>query len=172
MFRAIPATRPCAAACSGRIEIQCSWRAALLAFAWLALFDAMILGAVALPLPARIAICVWAATGCVPTIRASFMLRGSRAVRCLQWSKSGLWAGVGQQEVPVSAEIAAGSFRLGRHLLVLRLKTCDGMRTVLIDGGRQESRSFQRLCRYLESRRHYAPQEGQNQSKTERQRPS
>jgi hypothetical protein len=119
----------------------------------------MTLWAVALPLLARIGICLCAAAACISCIRVTFLLEGSRAVRGLQWSEAGLRAFVGRESKQVSAEIGAGSFRFGRQLLVLRLQTCDGMRTVLIDGARQESRDFRRLCRYLESRRIRLPAE-------------
>jgi len=157
MSRAIPATRPCAETCSGRIEIRSSPRAAALAFTWVAVFVTTTLVAVALPLPARIAICVCAATACIPAIRASMLLGGRRAVRTLYWSESGLRALVGDQAEALSVRLAPGSFRFGRYLLLLRLQTCDGLRVVIIDGGKQGIRSFRRLCRYLESRRHVFP---------------
>jgi hypothetical protein len=123
----------------------------------------MIMTAVALPLPARIAICVCAATICLPSIRAAFLLHGPAAVRALQWSEGGLFARIGHESVEVLVEVAAGSFRLGRQLLFLRLQTCDGMRSVLIDGERQEIQGFRRLCRYLESRRHAFPDKAPNE---------
>jgi len=118
---------------------------------------AMTLAAVDLPLHARIAICVCAATVCAPAIRATFLLAGPAAVRCLRWSGDGLWARFGGETREISAELAPGSFRIGQWLLVLRLKTCDRTACVLIDGGGQQIQGFRRLCRYLESRRHAFP---------------
>ena len=157
MFRTIPARRRYAASCSGRIELRRSRRAAGLAYTWLALFTTMTLTAVALPLVVRIALCAGAATACLPAIRVTFLLEGRQAIRGLQWSETGLRAFIGPGLEAVAAEIGPGSFRFGRQLLVLRLQTCDGMRSVLIDGYGQENRAFRRLCRYLESRRRRVP---------------
>ena len=151
MFRAIPARRPYAATCSGIIEIQPSARAAILALIWIGACMAMTLLAVDLPLPARIALCVCAATVCVPVIRSTFLLAGPAAVRSLRWSGNGLWVRFGGAAQEQSAELAPGSFRMGQFLLVLRLKTCDRTACVLIDGGGQDIQGFRRLCRYLQS---------------------
>jgi hypothetical protein len=151
MFRAIPARRPCAATCYGIVEIQPSVRAAFLALTWISAIMAMTLLAVALPLPARIALCLCAATGCVPVIRSTFLLAGPAAVRSLRWSGNGLWVRFGGRTGEETAELAAGSFRMGQSLLVLRLKTCDRTACVFIDGGGQEIQGFRRLCRYLQS---------------------
>jgi hypothetical protein len=134
-----------------------------MASAWVAIFIVMTLTAVALPLPARIGLCVCAATACVPCIRSVFLLGGPDAVRALQWSDAGLVACIGPELTTVVAKVAAGSFRIGRDLLVLRLQTCDGTRSVLIDGGRQEIQAFRRLCRHLESRRHVFPDKARNE---------
>lgn len=124
-----------------------------LAGLWVTMVDVMILAAVALPLPARIALCVAIATACLCTIRSVILLRGPRAVRSLRWSAAGIRAVIGPETREIPAEIVAGSFRFGRQVLALRLRTCDGMRAVIIDGGRQEVQAFRRLCRHLESRR-------------------
>jgi hypothetical protein len=112
---------------------------------------AMVLLAVDLPLPARIALCICAATVCAPVIRSTFLLAGPAAVRSLRWSGNGLWARFGGDALEQAAELAPGSFRIGQSLLVLRLKTCDRTACVFIDGRGQEIQGFRRLCRYLQS---------------------
>jgi hypothetical protein len=102
-----------------------------------------------LPWPLRGAISFAVLAFNAVAIRSCVLLLGSRAVRALEWS--------GQNEFTVQlasvdelgpASLAAGSFRLG-GLLVLRLRTPSGMRAVLIDGKRQDIRTFRALCRTL-----------------------
>ena len=109
------------------------------------------LAAVALPLPARIAICVAIATPGIVAIRRVFLLRGRRGVRALGWSErvQGFHVVLGSTSSPCPAQLARGSFRLGSLYLVLRLRTCDLVFTVFIDGSRQEVRAFRGLCRRL-----------------------
>ena len=73
-------------------------RAAALAGGWLLLVCAVVIASVALPLLARIGICLAIATPALAAIRTSLLLRGARAVRGLQWSggwtaggRAGLW---------------------------------------------------------------------------------
>jgi hypothetical protein len=129
----------------------------MLALIWIGACMAMTLIAVDLSLPARIALCVCAATICAPVIRSTFLLAGAAAVKSLRWSGNDLWIGFGGGAPEQSAELAPGSFRIGQFLLVLRLKTCDRTACVLIDGGGQDIQGFRRLCRYLESRRRAFP---------------
>ena len=109
------------------------------------------LAAVALPLPARIATCVAFATPGIVAIRRVFLLGGRRGVRALAWSErvQGFHVVLGSGRSPCRAELARGSFRLGSLYLVLRLRTCDRVFTVFIDGSRQEVRAFRGLCRRL-----------------------
>ena len=132
-------------------------RAATVALLWTGAIMMMTLLTVDLPLPARIGLCLCAATLSVAAIRSSILLTGPGAVRGLRWSAEGLWARFGDNVAEIPAELAPGSFRIGQWLLLLRLKTCDRTSSVFIDGGGQEIQGFRRLCRYLESRRHAFP---------------
>jgi hypothetical protein len=111
----------------------------------------MILVAVDLPLPARIATCVAIATPGIAAIRRVFLLRGPRSVRALSWSDRdpalGVRLGAGGHEQPAS--LGRGSFRLGRSYLLLWLQAGRRSSAVFIDGNRQEERAFRGLCRRL-----------------------
>ena len=149
MFRTIPGTRPSAAPCSTRIDLTPSVRAATLAGAWLVLVCGVLLGAVALPLPARIGLCVAIATPGLAAIRRCLLLRGARAVHSLDWGR-GWHAGIGPGGTETPVTLLAGSFRVGRAFLLLWLRSRDGIHAVYIDAGRQEPRAFRRLCRQLQ----------------------
>ena len=75
-----------------RIELNCSpsVRAAVagVASGYVPL-AAVILFALDLPLLARIAICICAATICIATIHSVFLLGGPDAIRALHWSETG-----------------------------------------------------------------------------------
>jgi hypothetical protein len=147
MSRPIRAT-PRSAECScTRIELLPSRRAAVAWFAWLILVFAITICAVALPWPARIAICaVWAVAG-LRTLRSFVQLRGSRAVRAIDWTGGVLTIQVGPARQPVRAAWNRASFRPGRQWLALAFDTPSGRRQVLIDGRSQDTRAFRRLCR-------------------------
>ena len=150
MSRTIPGTRPCVApSCSSRIELAPSRRAAALAASWLILVCAVVIGAVALPLPVRIGLCLAIATPATLAIRRVLLLRGRSAVHILGWQGGAwlAWIGPGRIETPVTLQ--AGSFRVGRLFLLLWLRGRDGIHGIFIDAGRQEPRSFRRLCRQL-----------------------
>jgi hypothetical protein len=109
----------------------------------------VLLVAVALPLPARIGLCVAIATPGLMAIRGGFLLKGRKAVHSLDWS--GDWrAGIGCSPTETPVTLRGGSFRVGRAFLLLWLQSRDGIHGVLIDGGRQEARAFRRLCRRLQ----------------------
>jgi hypothetical protein len=103
---------------------------------------------VALPLPARIGLCIAIATPAMVAIRRCLLLKGPRAVHALEW-RGGFraWVGPGRIETPVT--LRAGSFRVGRAFLLLWLQGRDGIHGVFIDTARQEPRAFRRLCRQL-----------------------
>lgn len=108
----------------------------------------VILVAVALPLPARVGICVAIATPGLAAIRSTLLLRGRSAVVMLRWDTQGWWAGVGREsEMPVT--LRRGSFRLGGAVMVLWLEACDGIHAVCIDADRQNPAAFRGLCRHL-----------------------
>jgi hypothetical protein len=157
MYPRIPARPHFAARCSSRIEIHPSRRATLLWIGWLlALCCAIVLG-VALPLPARLAICSCLLITCLPVLRYFILLRGSRAVRSLEWvegdsGEESFTAFLGPARMASDARLTNGSFRLGNQVLVLRLATGFGVRSVLIDSSVQEPEPFRRLCRRLETR--------------------
>jgi len=126
-------------------------RVAALAAAWLAAFCAAMLLGVALPLPARIGLCLGAATFGLTGIRSCFLLAGNRSVRALAWgTRRGLGAFIGPRRIEVAVSVAGGSFRLGRLGLLLWFEACDGIHTVFIDAGKQEICAIRRLCRRLE----------------------
>lgn len=131
-----------------RIDFRPSGRAAALAAAWLILVCGAVILAVALPLPARIALCAAIVMPAVAAIRSGMLLQGGRAVHSIDWA--GGWRariGPGRIETPVT--LRGGSFRVGRAFLLLWLQTCDGIHGVLIDMGRQDPRAIRRLCRQL-----------------------
>ncbi len=123
-------------------------RAAALAGGWLLLVCAVVIASVALPLLARIGICLAIATPAQAAIRTSLLLRGARAVRGLQWS-GGWTACVGPDGIRTPVTLRPGSFRVGRTFLLLWLESCDGIHGVFIDVGRQDPRAIRRLCRQL-----------------------
>jgi len=147
----IPYRQPCAAQSCRRIELKPSKRAALLGIGWLAALVWMILAAVDLPLPARIATCLCTATAALVAFQSVFLLRGPNGVQALQWTDKGqITAFLGRREKnEYSVTVRPGSFRLGRLGLLLWLETGDGSRAVFIDAGLQEPRAFRGLCRLL-----------------------
>lgn len=158
MSRTTPGTRPSVAPSGApteksdsrcRIDLVPSLRAATLAACWLLLVCGVLLGALALPLPVRIGLCIAIATPGMAAIRRSFLMKGRRAVHTLDWSLG--WRvelGPGRTETCVT--LRPGSFRVGRAFLFLWLQSRDGTHGVLIDGGRQEPHAFRRLCRQLQ----------------------
>jgi hypothetical protein len=119
-------------------------------FAWLALAGCVTLFAVALPWPARIAICIAFIAPGVHCIRSFVLLKGPDAVRAIEWSEEGefgVWLGPAFTRYP--ATLATGSFRLGREVWVLRFSTPLGPRPVLVAGAVQDTRPFRRLSRSL-----------------------
>ena len=158
MSRAIPARRRCAAPFSNRIELQPSVRAAVLAIAWLCAIGTVILVALDLPLLARIAICICAATMCIASIHSVFLLGGPNAIQELHWNETGqLFALLGPDRREFTVALAPGSFRLGRKWLLLWLESCDGVHGVFIDEDKQDRQAFRRLCRRLEILRNRVP---------------
>ena len=147
MCPTIPATRPCAAPCK-RIDLIASPRLAAAWLLWVAAVCAVVLFAVACPLPARIVICLVLATANARSARACALLRGRGSVRAIDWEQGEFTLLLGAAPTPVRAQLARGSFRLG-GLLALWFKTSAGMRAVLIDGPRQEKATFRLLCRRL-----------------------
>jgi len=148
MSRPIPGTRPCAAPCCSRIDLVPSVRAAALAAAWLCLVCAVLIFAVALPLPARIGLCLAIATPGMAAIRRCLLLKGRRAVHTLDWG-AGWRARIGRGPTETPVTLRTGSFRVGQAFLLLWLQSRDGIHGVFIDGGRQDPRAFRRLCRQL-----------------------
>jgi hypothetical protein len=147
MSQKIRATPRSAGFSSSRIEILPSRRAAIAWLAWLALVNAMLLFAVALPLPVRIAVCVLVTAEGARALRSFVLLLGARGVRAIGWDGSGLTLEVGTARRPMSASIAHGSFRVGRQWLALTFETPAGALQVLVDGRYQDARAFRRLCR-------------------------
>ncbi len=163
MYPRIPAAPRFAAHCSNRIEINPSRRAAVVWFGWLTALCAAIFLGVALPLHSRLAICLGLAGICLPVCRSCFLLLGTGAIRCLEWSEHEpderkYTAYLGPALIASPARLEKGSFRLGNEILVLRLATAFGVRLVLIDSSVQDPAPFRRLCRYLKTRPRRPPQ--------------
>jgi hypothetical protein len=121
-----------------------------LVVAWACLLVCTLLVAVALPLPVRIAICVCAATGAGSSLQSVFLHRGSNAIRALVWTDKGQMTALlesGQTGYPVT--VRPGSFRLGRHGVLLWLDTGEHRRAVFVDAGSHEVRAYRSLCRRL-----------------------
>jgi hypothetical protein len=121
---------------------------------WLVVCCAALLGGTALPWTIRVALGLVLIAVNLPILRMGVLLRGSRAVRTLEWNEeerfyigSVLRAGFDPQPLP--ALLLPGSFRLGIAFLVLWFSTPAGLRVVLIDGGRQDPVAFRRLSRRL-----------------------
>jgi len=109
----------------------------------------VILTAVALPLPARVGICLALATPALLAIRSGLLLRGRSAVVSLQWGAQGWRAGFGPWQTEMPVTIRTGSFRLGEVVMVLWVEACDGIHAVCIDANRQNPEAIRRLCRRL-----------------------
>jgi hypothetical protein len=131
-----------------RIDLAPSPRAALFATSWLIVLCGVLVSALALPLPARICLCIGITTPGWAAIRGCLLLKGRKAVHTLDWSL-GWRAGIGPDRTETSVTLRTGSFRVGRAFLLLWLQSRDGMHGVLIDGGRQDPAAFRRLCRQL-----------------------
>jgi hypothetical protein len=131
-----------------QIDLQPSARAAWLLGGWLIVACAAIVGAVDLPLPARIGVCVVIATAGWAAIGECVLLRGLSAVRGLRWS-GGWVAGIGPDRIQTPVTLRSGSIRVGRAFLLLWLRSRDGIHGVIIDMGRQDPRAIRRLCRQL-----------------------
>jgi hypothetical protein len=111
---------------------------------------AVLLGGVAGPAPLRALFGLGLVAANLPAIRGSVLLRGTRAVRMLEWDEEGqfhLRRGPGSRPVPATWK--AASFRLGIAFFGLWFSTPDGLRCVLIDGGIQDPVAFRRLGRRL-----------------------
>jgi len=110
-----------------------------------------LLCAVALPLPARIALCVGAATCGLTGIRRYFLFDDPKSVRALAWLEGGRWiAYLGPRQVETAVLLAPGSFHLPGVGLFLWLRACDGMHGVYIDAGMQDECAIRGLIRRLE----------------------
>ena len=149
MYLPIHGMPPSAAPSCNRIELQPSVRGAGLAGGWLAAVCLVILAAVALPLAARVGICLAIATPALAAIRSSLLLRGRAAAGMLAWSAQDWRAGFGRPQTERPVTIHRGSFRLGNVVMVLWLAACDGIHVVCIDVDRQDPGAFRALCRRL-----------------------
>jgi hypothetical protein len=126
---------------------------------------------VALPLPARIGLCVGAATLGLAGIRSCFLLAGRRSVRALAWTDTGDWfAYLGPRQVETPVVPGTGCFRLPGVGLILWLEECDGIHAVFIDAGKQEQFAIRRLIRQLQRPREAGSQREPRQADTIRPR--
>jgi hypothetical protein len=120
---------------------------------WLCASVAALLGGVSLPESIRFALGLVLVAVNLPALRTGVLLRGSRAVRVLDWNEEGFEPrsghGSGSGARPLPARLLPASFRLGIGFLVLWFSTPAGLRVVVIDGGRQDPVAFRRLSRHL-----------------------
>jgi len=136
-----------------QIELVPSRRAAALAAAWLVAMSAALLGGVALPLPARITLCVCMLVSGTTGIRSGFLFRDRRALRAISWNADGpLVVHRVCDGIALPAELAHGSFRIGQLGLFLWLSTREGRHGLFIDAGLHDSHELRRLCRRLSRR--------------------
>jgi hypothetical protein len=83
-------------------------------------------------------------------VRSFVLLAGPRAIRSIHWSEEGEFGVcLGPQLTLHPATLAAGSFRVGVHLWVLRFMTPAGLRPVLIAGDVQDQQKFRHFSRCL-----------------------
>jgi hypothetical protein len=156
MPQPIPDTPPCVAYCF-RIDLNPSRVAAALWFAWLLLVGVVVVCAVALPGIVRITLCLAVWLPGIRCIRSFVLLAGAQAVRSIEWSEEGdFGVRLGPQLTRHAATLAAGSFRWGVQIWVLKFMTPVGLRPVLIAGGVQDAESFRRLSRCLTTHLHRA----------------
>jgi len=135
--------------------------AAVLWFAWLALVGVVVLTGVALPLAPRLVLSLAVLLPGIRGVRSFVLLGGPHAVRAIEWSEEGdFGVRLGPQLTLQPATLAAGSFRWGVQLWVLRFVTPAGLRPVLIAGGVQDVEKFRRLSRCLMTHLHRASGRG------------
>ena len=152
----IRATRRCAASCCGRIEIVPSRHIALAWLIWIGLCCLVLMFGISLPWSLGLAFSVGLVVSNLRALERHVYLRGTAAVRALEWNVAGefrLWLGDASGSSP--ARLEAASFRLGLPVLALWFTTPEGVRAVLVDGRAQEPAAFRRLCRVI-NRRPYA----------------
>ncbi|HET7811268.1 MAG TPA: hypothetical protein VFL16_11900 [Steroidobacteraceae bacterium] len=164
MFPTIRNSPPSAAQSCGQIELVPSRRAAALATAWLLAVSAAVLGGVALPLPARITICVVILVSGLAGIRSGFLLEGRRTLVRLCWDADSFVVQRRCDRIELSATLARGSFRLGQWGLFLWFSTCEGRHGAFIDADRHDSHELRRLCARLSWRPRPGPDERQTTS--------
>jgi hypothetical protein len=119
--------------------------------AWLTLACIVTWFAVALPWPARLAVCAAMATAGIRGVREFVLLMGPYAIRAIEWTEEGefflcLGGNVGRHP----AMLENGSFRLGTRRWLLRFATPTGRRAALVESSTRDPRSFRRLCRCLD----------------------
>jgi hypothetical protein len=117
---------------------------------WILLVCAVTVFALALPAWMRVAVCIAVVIANLLCLSQFILLRGRRALRAIEWAEdSGFTAVIGPHAKRLPAQLAAGSFRLGLWLVVLRLRTPKGLCKVLIDGSVQDPVAFRALCLHL-----------------------
>lgn len=106
--------------------------------------------AVALPWVARLAICFFIVVPGVGCVRRFVLLKGSRAVRAIEWTEDGEFTvRLGPKLDRFPASLGNGSFRLGLRFWVLRFVTPLGHCPVLVADDARNTRVFRRLSRCL-----------------------
>jgi len=149
MSHPILAARRSAASSCNRIELFPSRLGAAAWLAWLTLACLVTWFAVALPWPARIAICGALATTGIRGVREFVLLAGPRAVRAIEWTEAGeffVCLGPGFARHP--ATLSNGTFRLGVRYWVVCFATPTGPRAALVEAS-GDPHPFRRLSRRL-----------------------
>ena len=153
MSHPILAMPPCAAQCSGRIDLIPSRLAATLWFVWLALASGVVLFAVALPWAARLAIGVLVVAPGILAVRRAVLLAGPKGVRAIEWTAEGAFvACLGPGHAREPATLDKRSFRLGVRYWVLYFVTPVGRCAVLVVATPRNNRAFRQLSRCLNLR--------------------
>jgi hypothetical protein len=87
-------------------------------------------------------------------LRPAVLLRGSHALRAVEWSAAGQFlVEAGEERRRLTATPAAGCQRYGARLWILRFDTTDGPLVAVIDSTSHHADSIRRLGRCLETSR-------------------
>lgn len=102
--------------------------------------------AVELPWVARLGLCFFIVVPGIHSIRRFVLLKGSRAVRVIEWTEEGEFAvRLGPTLTRFPASLDGGSFRLGVRFWVLRFLTPLGQCPVLLANDLGNAWAFRRL---------------------------
>jgi hypothetical protein len=152
MSPTIRARRRSAAASCGRIDFVAS---RLVATAWIGWLVCAVLVTLAVDLAwaLRLAVAIWVAAAGSRAVWRYVLLRGPLAVRALEWREAGgapefhLWLGEPGRRLPA---IPQACLRYGVFVWLLRFKTPEGTRQLLVNTDCQDPAALRRLSRRLD----------------------